>query len=195
VKGAGKSKRPKRILTYIEWERFIENVTAEPQRTTIITAMCLGVRREEVWALKWSDFDFASSTVMIQRTIIGGKVYEKTKNEASEAPLPLDESLVRLLLDWHSKSEFNKDSDWVWASPWSAGEMPLYFNAVQRDYIILGCCRPWQDRLALPAPYLPLLVERCRNSAWSPERPHAPCHDRDNCQRLRRGCPRRNAAL
>ena len=73
---------------------------------------------------------------MIQRTIIGGKIYDKTKNEASEAPLPLDDELIRLLLDWHAKSEFNKDSDWVWASPWSAGEMPLYFNAIQRDYIV-----------------------------------------------------------
>jgi integrase len=136
VKGANKPKKQKRILTYSEWERFIANVTGEPQRTAIITCMCLGVRREEVWALKWSDFDFAASTVMIQRTIIGGKVYEKTKNQASEALLPLDDSLVQLLLDWHGKSEFNKNSDWVWASPRTAGEMPLYFNAVQRDYII-----------------------------------------------------------
>jgi len=136
VKGANKPKKPKRILTYDEWERFIANVTAEPQRTAIITSMCLGVRREEVWALKWSDFDFMAGTVMIQRTIIGGKVYEKTKNQASEALLPLNDSLIQLLLDWRGKSEFNKDSDWVWASPWTAGEMPLYFNAVQRDYII-----------------------------------------------------------
>ncbi|HEX8893871.1 MAG TPA: hypothetical protein VF783_11135 [Terriglobales bacterium] len=41
-----------------------------------------------------------------------------------------------MLLDWHAKSEFNKDSDWVWASPFSARKMPLYFNAIQRDYII-----------------------------------------------------------
>jgi len=122
VKGATKRQKPKRILTYDEWERFIVNVNAEPQRTAIITCMCLGVRREEVWALKWSDFDFIAGTVMIQRTIIGGKVYER----ASEALLPLDDSLVQLLLDWHGKSEFNKDSDWVWASPWTAGEMPLY---------------------------------------------------------------------
>jgi len=126
VKGATKRQKPKRILTYDEWERFIVNVNAEPQRTAIITCMCLGVRREEVWALKWSDFDFIAGTVMIQRTIIGGKVYERAKNEASEALLPLDDSLVQLLLDWHGKSEFNKDSDWVWASPWTAGEMPLY---------------------------------------------------------------------
>src|SRR6516165_11801354 len=117
VKGASKRRKQKRILTYEEWERFIGNLTAEPQRTAIITCLCLGVRREEVWALKWSDFNFVAGTVRIQRTIIGGKVYERVKNDASEADLPLDESLVRLLLDWRSKSEFNRESDWVWASP------------------------------------------------------------------------------
>jgi len=108
---ASKRKKQKRVLTYEEWERFIGNVTAEPQRTAIITCLCLGVRREEVWALKWSDFNFVAGTVRIQRTIIGGKVYERVKNDASEADLPLDESLIRLLLDWRSKSVFNKESD------------------------------------------------------------------------------------
>ncbi len=136
VKGASKRMTPKRILTYDEWSRFISFVTAEPQRTAIITCMCLGVRREEVWALMWSDFDFVNNTVMIQRSIVGGKVFPTVKTDASEAPLPLDPGLVTLLLRWRSTSQFGKDSDWVWASPFSAGEMPLYFNAIQRDYII-----------------------------------------------------------
>jgi integrase len=135
VSGASKRTRKKRILTYGEWARFIANVVAEPQRTAIITAMCLGIRREEVWALKWGDFDFTANTVMIQRAIVGGKVLT-VKTDASEAPLPLDESLVALLQQWRSKSQFNSNSDWVWASPHSGGEMPLYFNAIQRDYII-----------------------------------------------------------
>ena len=37
VKGASKRMKPKRILTYSEWARFIAFVTAEPQRTVIIT--------------------------------------------------------------------------------------------------------------------------------------------------------------
>jgi integrase len=55
---------------------------------------------------------------------------------ASQAVLPLDEGLIRLLADWRKRTEFGKDEDWVWASPFSAGEMPYYLNAVQRDYII-----------------------------------------------------------
>jgi integrase len=135
VSGATKKTRKNRVLTYAEWGRFIAKVIAEPQRTAIITTMCLGIRREEVWALKWSDFDFVANTVTIQRAIVGGKVLS-VKTEASEAPLPLDESLVQLLLDWRSKSQFNADTDWVWASPYSGGEMPLYVPAIQRDYII-----------------------------------------------------------
>jgi len=48
IKGASKRVKPKRVLTYAEWERFIANVTAEPQRTAIITCLCRGIRREEI---------------------------------------------------------------------------------------------------------------------------------------------------
>ena len=135
VEGASKRTKAKRVLTYDEWERFIARVTSEPQRTAIITCMCLGIRREEVWALKWSDFDFTTNTVMIQRAIVESKVLS-VKTDASEAPLPLDESLVRLLLDWRSKSEFNRDEDWVWASPYQAGEMRLHFQSIQKEHIL-----------------------------------------------------------
>jgi len=113
IKGASKWVKPKRVLTYIEWERFIAEVTAEPQRTAIITCLCLGIRRAEIWGLKWSDFDFVKGTVTISRTIIESRVYERTKTEASAAELPLDDELVQLLLDWRARSEFNRDTDWV----------------------------------------------------------------------------------
>jgi integrase len=193
VKDATKRMEHVRILTYEEWERFIANVTAEPQRTAIITCMCLGVRREEVWALKWSDFNFMAGTVMIQRTIIGGKVYEKTKNEASEAPLPLDENLIRLLLDWHSKSEFNKDSDWVWASPWSGGEMPLYFNAIQRDYIIPASIKAGLGKIGWHS--LRHTYRAWLNAAGSSEGSDAACGHRHDRQHLRRRRRRRHAGV
>jgi integrase len=136
VKGASKRVKPKRVLTYAEWERFIANVAAEPQRTAIITCLCLGVRREEIWALKWSDFDFVKGTVTIQRTIIESRVYERTKNDASETELPLDDDLVQLLLNWRARSQFNRDSDWVWASPHSGGKMPYHFQSMQKEHIV-----------------------------------------------------------
>jgi len=136
IKGASKRVKPKRVLTYAEWERFIANVTAEPQRTAIITCLCLGIRREEIWGLKWSDFDYVKGTVTIQRTIIESRVYERTKTEASAADLPLDDDLIHLLLDWRGKSKFNRDTDWVWASPHSGREMPYHFQSMQKEHFV-----------------------------------------------------------
>jgi len=62
VKDASKRTKKKRVLTREEWARFIAQITGEPQRTAIITCLCLGLRREELWALKWSDFDFIKGT-------------------------------------------------------------------------------------------------------------------------------------
>jgi len=141
IKGASKRVKPKRVLTYAEWERFIANVTAEPQRTAIITCLCLGIRREEIWGLKWSDFDYVKGTVTIQRTIIESRVYERTKTEASAADLPLDDDLIHLLLDWRGKSKFNRDTDWVWASPHRGGEMPYHFQSMQKEHIVPASVR------------------------------------------------------
>ena len=47
-----------------------------------------------------------------------------------------ENSIVAVLQDWRKIAEFNAESDWVWASPFVAGAMPYYTNAVQRDYII-----------------------------------------------------------
>ena len=136
VKDASKRSKKKRVLTREEWTKFIAHVQGEPQRTAIITCLCLGLRREELWALKWSDFDFIKATVRIQRTMVDKVMYETVKTEASEADLPLSEALVELLLGWRGQSKFNKDADWVWASPFSAGERPLNLNGMQHDHIV-----------------------------------------------------------
>ncbi|HME32350.1 MAG TPA: tyrosine-type recombinase/integrase, partial [Terriglobales bacterium] len=61
---------------------------------------------------------------------------DAVKTKRSKARLPLDPALITALQSWRRLSEFNADTDWVWASPFVAGEMPYYLNAVQRDYII-----------------------------------------------------------
>lgn len=90
----------------------------------------LGLRREELWALKWSDFGFIKGTVKIQRTMVDKVIYATVKTKAAK-PLPLSEALLKLLLAWRGQSQFNKDTDWVWASPFSAGERPLNLNGMQ----------------------------------------------------------------
>ncbi len=57
------------------------------------------------------------------------------KTKYSKKQLPLDSAVIALLRNWRQVSEFNSDGDWVWGSPWVAGAMPYYPNAIQFNYI------------------------------------------------------------
>ena len=131
----------------------------------MLVAMCLGLRRSEISGLKWSDFNWANRQVLIQRSVIANRE-DAVKTKKSKARLPLDPALIAVLEDWRAISEFKADSDWVWASPWVAGAMPYYLNAVQRDHIIPAGKRPSRG----PA-------RRCsgaRPVALSPPQPRSP---------------------
>jgi len=123
------------ILTPEQFGRLLQQIVTEPYRTMVLVAMCLGLRRSEIAGLKWSDFNWVDRQVLIQRSVIANRV-DAVKTKKSKARLPLDPALIAVLKDWRSISEFKADSDWIWASPWVAGAMPYYLNAVQRDHII-----------------------------------------------------------
>lgn len=84
--------------------------------------------------LKWSDIDWLNGTVLVQRGVVANRT-DAVKTKYSTKQLPLDAALVSLPQDWGQMLEFNKDNNWVWASPWVAGEMPYYPNAIQFNYI------------------------------------------------------------
>ena len=123
------------ILTPEQFGRLLQHISTEPHRTMVIVAMCLGLRRSELAGLKWSDFDWIRQEVLIQRGVIANRV-DAVKTKKSKSRLPVDPVLITVLQGWRKISQFNADDDWVWASPFVAGEMPYYLNAVQRDYII-----------------------------------------------------------
>jgi len=140
VVGATMRETDPRILTLDEWRRLIQYILREPMRTMVITAFSLGIRRSELAGLKWSDFDWNRQEVLIQRSVIANRV-DAVKTKRSKAKLPLDPGLIALLQQWRALSEFPADSDWVWASPFVAGAMPYYTNAIQRDYITPAAMR------------------------------------------------------
>jgi hypothetical protein len=74
---------------------------------------------QEVLALKWMDIDWKALMIYVRRAIVLGRV-DETKTEYSEAPAPLDSSLLESLLEWRRKSEFSDDEDSIFASPFSA---------------------------------------------------------------------------
>jgi integrase len=105
-------------------------------RVMVLLAACVGLRRSEIFGLKWLDFNWLKNELFIQRSHVEG--YEdETKTESSNTLVPLHPAIVEALLAWRQQSTFKADTDYVFASPTMMGKKPLNGNSVQRD-----CLRP-----------------------------------------------------
>ena len=69
--------------------------------------------------------------MMIQRSIVANHV-DRSKTRCSEKRMPLDSALVEVLLRWKQQSAFGQVTDWVFASPFKAGEFPYRPWGVQQ---------------------------------------------------------------
>jgi integrase len=98
VKGVSKREKEPRVLTLSECHRLLAEL-GEPYRTMVALSIATGLRCSELFALKWSDFDWANSTMFVQRAIVDG-VVDDVKTKYSKAGLPLDPALAALMLRW-----------------------------------------------------------------------------------------------
>jgi integrase len=129
LQGVTRRKTKPLILSSEQYER-VESELPQPYKTMAAVAMCLGLRVSEVLALKWTDFDFAALTVLVQRGIVHGRIAE-TKTECSTDELPLDGEFAALLKDWQAIAPAN-EAGWVFANP--ATGKPYHAAPIQQDY-------------------------------------------------------------
>lgn len=133
VKGISRRQTEPRILDPKQIQALIAELT-EPCRTAVIVALSTGLRCSELFALKWLDFDWEQLTVLVRRAIVDGVVGD-VKTKYSQSGLPLDPALAEVLFAWKRTSEFGRGTDWVFASPMKAGELPLRSTAVLANHI------------------------------------------------------------
>lgn len=136
IRIAGSSKRQEEptILSIEQFCLLIDQVqlsAVDPRLkirnvTMLMADMALGLRCCELVGLKWEDVDFVGRRVRVRRSVVGGRVKEHAKTKASNATLPLDPLLAAILQEWRGMTEFNKESDWVFASELKAGALPIY---------------------------------------------------------------------
>lgn len=85
----------KRIPTVLEPDE-VANLLSEldsPRRLMVLLDITTGLRRSELFALKWSDVDFSNLTIDIKRSIYQGRV-GNCKTAASRRPVPLSLSVA-----------------------------------------------------------------------------------------------------
>src|SRR6516162_2300312 len=132
VRHSAKRRRIPDVLTVEETQLL--SVRAVKERTMVLMAVGTGLRRSELFALKWKDVDFAAKQASVTRSIVS-QVVGICKTEASQKPVPLHESLAHALQEWRAHTSFRKREDWVFASPHSSGKHPYWAQAIMRYHI------------------------------------------------------------
>jgi integrase len=112
----------------------------EPARTITLIAATTGMRRGELFGLKWEDVDVANQKVRIVRSIVD-QVEGEPKTLGSKRPLPIPEQVAASLIAWRKNAEYKGDSDWVFASDYHLGKAPLWPNTVLVRHIKSGARR------------------------------------------------------
>jgi integrase len=134
VEGASKRRKRPRSLTVEEFRRFIDELVSFPViRVIAIVCGCLGLRISETLALRWSDLDCLRGRLLIERGIVS-QHEDDVKTECSERPMPIDPSLLNVLLSWKLQTEFTALQDYMFASPMKLGRLPVSYPWVWRAF-------------------------------------------------------------
>lgn len=104
---------------------------AEPYRTMVLIAACLGLRAGEIIGLQWGDLNWEDRTLLVRRSVVQGRVGD-TKTEASQLPLPIAPGLGDALRVHWQRSLHREAHDWLFAN--REGK-PRWQESILRRYI------------------------------------------------------------
>jgi len=105
-----------------------------PYHLMVLLAATTGLRRSELFALKWRDIDFTDRMINVTRSIYG-HVIGNCKTEASQKAVPLAHHVATELASWKKQSCYQQPDDWVFASPHHKGTLPYWPAILMRRTI------------------------------------------------------------
>ena len=133
VRQSAKRQRTPDVLDVDETKALLSELK-DPFWTMVFLAATTGLRVGELLGLKWQDISFDLLEIHLIRAIVDGVVGDM-KTEASRKPLALDSALAEVLVDWRGRTPYNRDEDWVFASPEKLGQQPYWPDSALRKAI------------------------------------------------------------
>ena len=121
------------VLTHEEMRRFLIQSKQDDFYELALLELATGMRRGEICALKWSDLDFETGALHIQRQayhVDHGVVISEPKTKQSCRSIILPPSVLNVLRQYREAV----DSEWMFPSPVKEGE-PLNPNGVYRKMV------------------------------------------------------------
>lgn len=122
------------ILTSDEIRGLLANLCFR-ERTLVLLAVTTGLRRSELFALKWKDVDFANKQLHVMRSIVD-RVIGACKTESSQKPVPIHDDLVEALREWHHRTLYKSPESWVFASSHNQGRRPYLAQQIIQHHIL-----------------------------------------------------------
>jgi integrase len=96
-------------------------------------AAATGLRRGELFGLRWADIDFTKNLIHVRRSNFAGKVAEgDVKTDAAERTVPLFKSVRKLLLERRARETFSRADNYVFGSTIGSALDPG--NFVKREF-------------------------------------------------------------
>ena len=123
VRQSAKRKCTPSVLEPCEIQSLL-SALENPFRVMVLLDVTTGLRRSELFALKWKDIDFVNLSIDINRSIFQG-VVGHCKSQTSRQPVPLSLDVAADLWLWKELSRYAAPDDWVFASPRTRGKRPL----------------------------------------------------------------------
>jgi integrase len=104
-------------------------------KTMVGVALLSGLRRGELFALRWRDFDEQSQCLLVREAVYEGK-FSTPKTAAGVRQIPLSEAAIKLIADWRGRVE-RREPEALMFSTWSG--KPISPNNVVRRWIAPAC--------------------------------------------------------
>jgi integrase len=147
--------RPKWVLSPSQAASLLMALTALA-RTMVGLAILSGLRRGELFALRWKDIDEHARWLTVREAVYDG-TFDTPKTEAGSRQIPLSDTALRLVAEWKDRAKNTEPDGLVFATRLGTTLSP---NNVLRRSIFPAC-----QRLGLPK--ATWLTFRRTYSSWS----------------------------
>ena len=121
------------VLAPAEFQALLKQLPLR-ELAAVMLAGSTGLRRSELFALRWSDINFFTMEVAVTRAVVRNR-FGETKTEASRKPVPLHPSVREVLAEWRSQSLYKDDEDFLFPSLRMNGKQPLMPDMVLKKII------------------------------------------------------------
>jgi integrase len=134
VRQSAKRRTSPDILLTNEVQTLLANLRFR-ERTLVLLAVTTGLRRSEIFGLKWKDVDVEAKQIHVTRSIVQN-VVGICKTESSQKPVPAHDDLMEALHEWRGQTKYNSPEDWLFASPVHRGRWPYLAQQIMRHHIL-----------------------------------------------------------